>query len=101
MYLKRIAVKNIKCFENLELDFGEPGPIRRWTALLGQNGLGKSTLLQAIAATLAGPAAVRELLPVAEGWVRQGSPYGTIDTDLLWTDGDAPPGAGRPSETQP
>ena len=52
MYLKRISVKNIKCFEDFELDFGEPKEVRLWTALLGQNGLGKSTLLQAIAASL-------------------------------------------------
>jgi hypothetical protein len=53
------------------------------------NGLGKSTLLQARAAALAEPSAVRDLLPVAEGWVRQGSGYGTIEADLLWTPGDA------------
>jgi hypothetical protein len=60
-----------------------------WTALLGENGLGKSTLLQAIGVALAGPAAVRELLPVAEGWVRRGEPYGEIEAELLWTEGDA------------
>jgi predicted ATP-binding protein involved in virulence len=70
MYLKRSTVRNIKCFSDFQLDFGEPGEIRPWTALLGRNGLGKSTLLQAMAAALAGPSAVRELLPVAEGWVR-------------------------------
>ncbi len=62
---------------------------RLWTAILGQNGLGKSTLLQAIGVALAGPWAVRELLPVAEGWVRFGEPYGEIDAILEWTEGDA------------
>jgi predicted ATP-dependent endonuclease of OLD family len=76
MYLKRITLRNIKCFTDLTIDFTLGTGVRLWTALLGQNGLGKSTLLQAIGVTLAGPAAVRELLPVAEGWVRRGEPYG-------------------------
>lgn len=90
MYLKRIVLKNVKCFANIAIDFatGE-GEVRRWTALLGQNGLGKSTLLQAMAVALAGPGATRELVPVAEGWVRQDRPYGEIEAVLLWTDGDA------------
>jgi len=50
-----------------------------WKVLLGQNGLGKSTLLQAIGVVLAGPEALRELLPVADGWVRQGQAYGEIE----------------------
>src|SRR4029079_13708251 len=100
MYLKRITVRNIKCFADFQLDFGEPGHIRPWTALLGRNGLGKSTLLQAMAAATAGPSAVRELLPVAERWVRDGTGFGTIEADLLWTPGDAS-AVGRPSATQP
>jgi hypothetical protein len=89
MYLKKITLKNIKCFANLTLGFTLGAGVRPWTALLGQNGLGKSTLLQAIGVTLAGPTAVRELLPVAEGWVRRGQPYGEIEAELLWTEGDA------------
>ena len=52
--------------------------VRRWTTLFGKNALGKSTLLQAMGAVLAGPSAMRELLPVAEGWLRVGEPYGEI-----------------------
>ncbi len=90
MYLRKIILKNIKCFADFELDFtAGKKDVRMWTALLGRNGLGKSTLLQAIGVALAGPAAVRELLPVAEGWVRQGEPYGEIEAELLWTEDDA------------
>jgi energy-coupling factor transporter ATP-binding protein EcfA2 len=74
MYLKRVVLRNIKCFSELELDFAPNSQPRKWTAILGDNGLGKSTLLQAIGAALAGPGAIRELLPVAEGWVRSGQP---------------------------
>jgi energy-coupling factor transporter ATP-binding protein EcfA2 len=91
MYLRRIAVKNIKCFNSLRLTFFEKDrpAVRRWTVLLGKNGVGKSTLLQAIAVALAGPGATRELLPVAEGWTRQSAPYGEIEAELDWTEGDA------------
>lgn len=100
MYLRRIVLQNIKCFTEFELDFTEGGDVRLWTALLGRNGLGKSTLLQAIGVVLAGPVAVRELLPVAEGWVREGQPYGEIKAELKWTEEDALP-PGRPKTISP
>jgi energy-coupling factor transporter ATP-binding protein EcfA2 len=105
MHLKTIRLRNIKCFKDLQLDFSEdilkrdlskPESVRRWTTLFGKNALGKSTLLQAMGAVLAGPSAMRELLPVAEGWLRAGEPYGEIYAELLWSDGDAaPPGPKR------
>lgn len=87
MYLQKIRLQNIKCFEDFELDFGRPENVRLWTALLGRNGLGKSTLLQAIGAVLGGPFAVHELLPVAEGWVSDGWPSGEIYGLMYWPDG--------------
>ena len=98
MYLKKIRVRNVKCFSDIEINFTEGGEIRLWTTLFGQNGIGKSTLLQAIGAVLTGPSAVRELLPVAEGWARQGADYGQIEAQILWTDGDATAGKKRKSK---
>ena len=106
MYLKTIRLRNIKCFKELKLDFSvdllsqdlsrEGMSVRRWTTLFGKNALGKSILLQAMGAVLAGPSAMRELLPVAEGWLRVGEPYGEIYAELLWSEGDAaPPGPKR------
>lgn len=103
MYLKKIVLKNIKCFAHLELDFAQRADgkdIRLWTTLFGKNGLGKSTLLQAIGVILAGPAAVRELLPVPDGWVRRGQLYGEIEAELLWTEGDVLK-MGRPKTKTP
>jgi hypothetical protein len=100
MYLRQITLRNIKCFTNFTLDFTVGRDIRLWTVILGQNGLGKSALLQAIGVVLAGPAAVRELLPVAESWTRKGQPYGEIRAELLWTEGDALP-PGRPKTRSP
>src|SRR5437879_5252298 len=89
MYLKKIRLTNIKCFEDLEIDFSKDDSVRLWTTLFGKNGLGKSTLLQVMGTVLAGPSAVRELLPIAEGWVRKGASYGEIYAEILWTEGDA------------
>jgi energy-coupling factor transporter ATP-binding protein EcfA2 len=89
MYLKTLRLKNIKCFAELEIDFSKGDNVRLWTTLFGRNGVGKSTLLQAMGAVLAGPSAVRELLPVPEGWVRKGAKYGEIYAEVLWTEKDA------------
>ena len=43
MYLKKIVLKNIKCFADLEIDFRKDDGVRLWTTLFGKNGLGKST----------------------------------------------------------
>ena len=100
MYLKKIRLRNIKCFGELEIDFSKDDGVRLWTTLFGKNGRGKSTLLQAIGTVLAGPSAVRELLPVAEGWARKGADYGEIEAEILWTDGDAT-GSGKKRKNKP
>jgi energy-coupling factor transporter ATP-binding protein EcfA2 len=83
MYLKRFAIRHIKCFETLELDFFEGNKPRKWNVILGENGTGKSTLLQAIAVTLAGPEAIKQLLPRPEGWVQVGQERGMLETVVL------------------
>lgn len=52
--IKRVAVENIGPFERLELDLH-----RKWNVLLGDNGVGKSSILKAIAATIVGEDAAR------------------------------------------
>jgi hypothetical protein len=83
VYLKKIRIRNVKCFEDFELDFSDGEGVRLWTALLGRNGLGKSTLLQAIGAVLAGLGAFLELKPVSEDWLRDGTGRGEIGAALL------------------
>ena len=48
-HLARVALENIGPFEHLEVDV-DPG----WTLLLGDNGVGKSSLLKAVAMALVG-----------------------------------------------
>lgn len=72
MYLKSFTIQNIKCFESLTLDFWQPDSrsARLWNVIIGENGTGKSTLLQAMAIALMGKTATSVLLPRPYGWVR-------------------------------
>jgi DNA repair exonuclease SbcCD ATPase subunit len=53
VYLKKLYLRNIKCFEDVALTF----PVREgshagWNVILGKNGQGKSTILRSIALAL-------------------------------------------------
>jgi len=47
MYINKIRIKNMKCFEEKEFDFTS-----KFTVLIGDNGNGKTTILDAIAISL-------------------------------------------------
>ena len=51
MLLRKIKLQNVKHFRDFELDLVDPrtDTPRQWTLVVGKNGRGKSTLLQAIA----------------------------------------------------
>ncbi len=79
MYLKKFTIQNIKCFENETLDFANRGEdFAGWNVLLGGNATGKSTLLQAIAATLVGPQTADRIVDRCNEWVREPHLYGTL-----------------------
>jgi len=61
----------------------------RWVTLLGENGVGKSTILQAIGLLLAGAEGAKELLPRPTGWVRDRSKVGKLSATLYQEEGDA------------
>lgn len=95
MWLKSVKLENIKCFENIELVFTpNPGSRSRarpyrWITLLGENGVGKSTVLQAIGLLLAGPEAAKELVPRPTGWVRDLFIPGKLTAQIHQEEGDA------------
>lgn len=56
MYIERLHVCNIRLLADQEFSFLNPdGSPRLWTAIVGENGVCKSTLLQAIALAAMGP----------------------------------------------
>ncbi len=89
MWLSNVTLENIKCFEKIELSFAKTleSPYR-WITLLGENGVGKSTILQAIGLLLAGPEAAKELLPRPTGWVRNTSHLGKLIAYIRQENGD-------------
>jgi len=53
IYLKSILLENVKCFgPRQKLSLFDKGKPKLWTVILGDNGTGKSTILQAIAIAL-------------------------------------------------
>ncbi len=95
MYLKRFKITGIKCFDQLNVEFPHEGEdFSGWIVLLGGNGVGKSTLLQAMALTLLGPLAGQRLVR-PEGWAREGIRYGTIEADIVKGNGDSQLGQPR------
>jgi predicted ATPase len=67
MKLTRAKIENFKGIEKLEIDFTTRGQPRQLTALIGDNGSGKTTALQAIALTLS-MATGRTREPAAFQW---------------------------------
>ena len=79
MYIKRIILKNIRGFEELDFDLTRSdGSYAGWTVFTGDNGSGKSALLKAIAIGLVGRKTVLELQPNFQGWIRKGADEATI-----------------------
>ncbi len=67
--LKRVILKNIGTFSHLELDLH-----KGWNVLLGDNGVGKSTILKAIAAGMSG----KEAQSYAHRLIKSGQTEATI-----------------------
>jgi len=86
MYLERVQLKNIRGAVALDVSL-----VRRrktpagWTVLAGKNGTGKTTLLQAAAATVLGPDNVLVMLDETHDFVRLGEMEGRSD---VWLQGE-------------
>ena len=74
----RIVIDNFRAIEHLELDLAED--VGGWTMLLGENGDGKTTVLQALAVALMSPQQRRHL--DARRFLRSGSSRGQIAVEF-------------------
>jgi energy-coupling factor transporter ATP-binding protein EcfA2 len=84
-WLKRIRIKNFKAIAALDLSFPDPGSSAQpWLMILGENGVGKSTVLQAVALAMMGDAQRATLAKKAHAWLRRGATAGEIA--LEWSD---------------
>ncbi|AUX35212.1 MULTISPECIES: AAA family ATPase [Sorangium] len=70
MLIREITIHNLRLLRDVKIPFERDGQPRTWTVLIGRNGTGKTSILQAIALAAAGNAgaisladAVRDQLP--------------------------------------
>ncbi|GAA1569352.1 AAA family ATPase [Kribbella sancticallisti] len=77
--LERIDIRNFRAIEHVVLDFRAALPDREpWLLLLGENGVGKSSLLRAVALAMAGEEERVRREPDAGEVVRRGSRAGEV-----------------------
>lgn len=78
MYLKKIRLQNIKCFEDVMLEFPHTdGDYSGWNVILGENGLGKSTIVRMIAHAVFGLRGV--VLVQEEAWIAHRSERANLE----------------------
>ncbi len=88
MWVEELHLENIKCFEKLSLRCGDKNGAFKWITLLGENGVGKSTMLQALGLLLAGPEGANQLLTKPLGWLRNESRQGKLSAKIHQTKND-------------
>ncbi len=78
MYIKSISIKNFKGFDDIELSFEKENQQgkRQWTVILGENGVGKSNLLKAIA--LLSIDSTIALISSSDEWIKKDTISATI-----------------------
>jgi predicted ATPase len=82
MWIEEVTLENIKCFEKQNIRFGSSKTPYPWITLLGENGNGKSTMLQAIGLLLAGPEGAKQLLTRPDGWLHNEESVGKISIKI-------------------
>lgn len=83
MFLRKLELEDVRGFHRASLSFmGSQGAVRPWTLLLGINGVGKSTLLRAIALATTGSDALTDLMGRPHEWIRNGAERAIIRAEL-------------------
>ena len=66
VFIRELEIADLKLFRDLKLSFvKDDGSPRMWTVIVGENGLGKTSLLRAIALAAVGPERGNQLADVA------------------------------------
>jgi predicted ATPase len=88
VHLERVEIDQYKAIKHMELIFHEPaGEQEPWLLLLGENGVGKSSALKAIALALMDPATRADRVPDASTSMRAGSRARRGRVKLTMSDG--------------
>jgi hypothetical protein len=78
--LKHLTLHNIKCFDHVELSFLKNDSHRKWTLLVGDNGVGKTTILNCIALCSLGPELASKIVPLPQSMLRMGAENGYFES---------------------
>lgn len=83
MYISKIELENIRCFDKLTIDLKKDDDIILWTTIIGNNAVGKSTILKSIAMGLCDEASAAALMKESKGeFLRKGELNGHIKLTL-------------------
>ena len=64
MYIRKLQINDVKLLRDVTIDFTRGEEPRMWTVLVGENGLCKTTVLQAIALAASGPDRANQLAEI-------------------------------------
>jgi predicted ATP-binding protein involved in virulence len=77
--LKSLKLHNIKCFKDVDFSISPGGNSRPWSLFVGDNGVGKSTILHCIALCSLGPDLVSQLVRIPRDMLRVGADKGYME----------------------
>lgn len=97
MNIALLNIEHLKLFENFELSFIRPDQkLYEWTVLIGENGTGKTSILQAIAMAAAGQLQVNTLASRLVSQLRDRRSDAPMKATAVFRFSDLPEGAKRP-----
>jgi predicted ATP-dependent endonuclease of OLD family len=94
MYIKKLEINNIRSIAHFEMFFETPAG---WHVLIGDNGTGKSTIIQAISLVLVGPEEIRGIKPNWNEWLKWQTKEGNIQALIVKT---SPPSENKTKSTR-
>lgn len=81
-YITKIDISNFRVIERLTLEFPQQDGKKPWVILLGENGMGKSSILKAVALALMGEENHRALKLSPKMFLRRGCENGYVEVTL-------------------
>jgi predicted ATP-binding protein involved in virulence len=98
MYIQKVKIENIKSIKNFEMEFENPAG---WHVLIGDNGSGKSSIIQAIALALIGSDEIAGIQPNWNDYLKWGESTGTIRLVINTSEYDKRETNGKTVRTKP
>jgi len=88
MYISKIELENIRCFDKLTIDLKKDEDIILWATILGNNAVGKSTILKCIAMGLCDESSAAALMKESGEFLRKNEDKGYIKLTVEQKEGN-------------